>query len=54
MQCKSLDRKSENHWTVLSGMYPANLHAQKVLICLTKTPWVKKSKAKSEAPVSSY
>ena len=31
--CKSLDRKSENHWTVLTGMYPANLHTQKVLIC---------------------
>ena len=56
MQCKSLDRKSENHWTVLTGMYPTNLHTgTKSIDMLNKnTPGVENSKAKSEAPVSSY
>ena len=55
MLCESLDRKSE-----ITGqstrMYPTNLRTYtKSIDMLSKnTPGVKKSEAKSEAPVSSY
>ena len=57
MLCESLDRKSEIPGQS-TRMYPlvTNLHTQKVSIDMLRknTPGVKKSEAKSEAPVSSY
>ena len=54
MQCKSLDRKSGDHSTVLWDVYSSVAHAKSIDMLGKNTPGVAKSKAKLEPPVSSY
>ena len=48
MQCKSLDRKSENHWTVHWDVYSYPTCTKSIDMLSKNTPGVKKSEAKLE------
>ena len=59
MQCKSLDRKSENQKITGQSCLGCiqltySTHTKSIDMLNKNTPGVKKSEAKSEAPVSSY